>query len=240
MMKPPAAILGSFRTALDVRDTGTHTHSHRVAGYALVLGRRLGLSRNELITLEHGVFLHDIGKIHTPDRILKKAGPLSETEWKVMKSHAVTGYAMLRSIPSLETAAEIVLAHHERYDGTGYPHRLEADDIPLGARICSVADCLDALTASDRPYRRPLSFLEACRQIEAESGTHFDPQVVEAFLSVSPCEWQQLQGSVSPAVIRDLEWEKDAWPFRDLVFSGHFDKPVAKVIACPSVMHEPA
>lgn len=225
-------ILGSLVVSLDLRDPGTQVHSQRTTGYALVLGRLLGLSKEELLTLEQGSFLHDIGKIHISDRILKKQRPLSESEWKVMRSHTVTGYAMLSSIPALREAAAIVLAHHERYDGTGYPHRLRSEEIPLGARVCAVADCLDVLTASDRSYRRPMSFSEACRQIETERGRHFDPLVVDALLSISPLQWRQLSVSISRPSIRRMDWTRDLWPFREAVLSRCFDKVSAKVIAC--------
>jgi putative nucleotidyltransferase with HDIG domain len=133
MMKQATTALTSFEAALDSRGSATYAHCQRTAGMAVVLGRRLGLAQNHLLTLERGVFLHDIGKIHVPERILKKTGLLEETEWKIMRGHAVTGYAMLSSNSALTDVAAIVLAHHERYDGTGYPHRLEGDDIPLGA-----------------------------------------------------------------------------------------------------------
>ena len=202
-----------------------------MAGYALIVGRRLGLSKDALVALEQAVFLHDIGTIHIPDRILKKSEPLAEAEWKVMKSHVTIGYAMLSSIPGLEETAEVVLAHHERYDGKGYPHRLEGDDIPLGARICAVVDWLDTLT-SDQPYHRAVGFLHACKQIAARRGTQFDPKVVNAFLSVPPWEWRQLQTSVVLPLEPEMVNETGRRPFRELVFSGHFDKPAPKVIAC--------
>lgn len=225
-------MLGSLVTSLDLRDPGTHVHAQRTTGYALIIGRLLGLSKEELLTLEQGVFLHDIGKIHIPDRILKKPERLSESEWKVMKSHAVTGYAMLSSIPSLREAAAIVLAHHERYDGTGYPHRLRSEEIPLGARICAVADCLDTLTAPDRPYRRPLSFAEACRHIETQRGKHFDPIVVDGLRSLSPSQWRQLAVSIARPPIRRMDRTTDLWLFREAVFNRCFDKVSAKVVAC--------
>lgn len=185
-------ILSALGAALNAWDAGTHAHSRRLIYYALTLGRLLGLSPTELLTLERGVYLHDIGKICVSDGILKKPGQLSRTEWSEMRLHPVIGHGMTRSIAFLKEAAPIVLSHHEWYDGTGYPRRLKGSDIPLGARICSVVDTFDALT-SDRPYRYPISIAEACEQIRSESGTHFDPLVVDAFLAIPPAEWQELQ-----------------------------------------------
>jgi HD-GYP domain-containing protein (c-di-GMP phosphodiesterase class II) len=186
--------LRTLGTALHRRDTCTHAHSQRLIYYALALGRLLGLSQAELLTLKRGVFLHDIGKLHIPDDILRKPSPLSEVEWTVMKKHPLLGYGMLKSSPLLEDVAPIVLSHHEWYDGTGYPHGLSGEEIPIGARICAVVDMLDALTAN-RPYRRPVSFSTACECIWLEGGTHFDPLVVKAFLTIQSYQWQELQCS---------------------------------------------
>ncbi|MEW6543617.1 MAG: HD-GYP domain-containing protein [Nitrospirota bacterium] len=205
-----ASTLASFGSLLSLRDAETFAHSQRVIRYALKLGRRLGLAWEGLSTLGRGVFLHDLGKIHVPKTILNKPGPLSEAEWVVMKRHPATGYGMLRTAPHLEDEARIVLCHHEWYDGTGYPQGLKGEQIPLGARICAVVDMLDALTSA-RPYRRSVSFAEACEQIRSERETHFDPFVVEAFLSISGAEWQALKEEdhglrsfVSPFAARPL------------------------------------
>ena len=172
-----AAALTSFEAVLDSRDSGTYAHCQRTAKIALVLGRIMDLSHEQLLTLERGVFLHDLGKIHIADRILKKTELLQESEWKVMRGHAISGYAMVSTNPVLTEVAAIVLAHPERYDGTGYPHRLEAEEIPLGARICAIADCFDMLTATDHAYRRPCTVSEACSYIQTQRGTHFDPRI---------------------------------------------------------------
>ena len=193
---PVESTLSALGAALNARDAGTHAHSQRLIYYALALGRLLGLPQKELLTLKRGVFLHDIGKISVSERILRKSGPLSRTEWVEMRLHPVIGYGMASSIPGLRAAAPIVLAHHEWYDGTGYPRRLKGSDIPLGARICSVVDTVDALT-SLRPYRSPLSMVKAYDQVWSESGTHFDPLVVDAFLAIPPAEWEQLQSSIT-------------------------------------------
>jgi len=194
------AILGSTFRALDAalqaRDLCTHTHCQRVIYYSLTLGRMMGLSEHELITLERGVFLHDIGKIHMPDSVLLKPGLLSDTERTVMQQHSQIGYEMLRHNPLLTDAAEIVLAHHERYNGSGYPMGLKGEDIPLGARICAITDTFDALT-SIRPYRTPMSFQDACDYIQSERGRHFDPHIVDMFTALPASQWQEVHRAAS-------------------------------------------
>jgi response regulator RpfG family c-di-GMP phosphodiesterase len=190
------AILGSTLRALDAalqaRDLCTHTHCQRVIYYSLTLGRMVGLSEHELVTLERGVFLHDIGKIHMPDSVLLKPGLLSDQERAVMQQHPAIGFEMLRHNPLLVDAAEIVLTHHERYDGSGYPMGLKGENIPLGARICAIADTFDALT-SVRPYRTPMGFEEACSYIQSERGRQFDPHIVDMFTALPPSQWQEVQ-----------------------------------------------
>jgi cyclic di-GMP phosphodiesterase len=191
-----ATILGSTFRALDAalqaRDLCTHTHCQRVIYYSLTLGRMMGLTEHELVTLERGVFLHDIGKIHMPDSVLLKPGLLSDQERAVMQQHPAIGFEMLRHNPLLTDAAEIVLTHHERYNGSGYPMGLKGDDIPLGARICAVTDTFDAIT-SIRPYRTPMSVEEACNYIQSERGHHFDPHIVDLFTALQPSQWQEVQ-----------------------------------------------
>jgi response regulator RpfG family c-di-GMP phosphodiesterase len=198
------AMLGStFRAlnaALQARDLCTHTHCQRVIYYSLSLGRMMGLSGQELVTLERGVFLHDIGKIHMPDSVLLKPGLLSETERTVMQQHPQIGFEMLRHNPLLTDAAEIVLAHHERYNGSGYPMGIRGDDIPLGARICAITDTFDALT-SIRPYRTPMSFEEACRYINSERGRHFDPHIVDVFTALPPSHWREVQRAANTSTV---------------------------------------
>jgi putative nucleotidyltransferase with HDIG domain len=231
-MKQVTTALTSFDAALDRGDSATYAHCQRTAGMAVVLGRRLGLTHDQLLTLERGVFLHDIGKIHIPERLLKKSGLLEEAEWKVMRGHAVTGYAMLSSNSALTEVAAIVLAHHERYDGTGYPHRLEGDDIPFGAKICAVADCFDMLTAADHSYRRAMSVSEAWTYIRSQQGRHFDPVVVEAFLSITPAQWRQFHAAFSAPHQRRLDWSTIRQPFMDDLNAAPFDNISAKVVAC--------
>ncbi len=202
------AILGSTFRALDAalqaRDLCTHTHCQRVIYYSLTLGRMMGLSEHELVTLERGVFLHDIGKIHMPDSVLLKPGLLSESERTVMQQHPTIGYDMLRHNPLLTDVAEIVLTHHERYNGSGYPTGLKGDEIPLGARICAITDTFDALT-SIRPYRTPMSFEEACNYINSERGRHFDPDIVDTFTALPPSQWQEVQRvAITSAALTNL------------------------------------
>ena len=175
--------LEALGSALDTRDIGTHSHSRRVVGYSLALARAHSLPESELRDIEHGVLLHDIGKIGIPDGILLKPGPLSPEEWKIMRTHPDLGRRMVEPIPFLRGAVPIVYHHHERWDGTGYPVGLGGEAIPLGARIFSVADAFDAMTC-DRPYSVAISFEAARREIERCSGTHFDPAVVESFLKI--------------------------------------------------------
>ena len=189
-------VLQEWGASLSQRDSGTHAHALRVIAYAHALGRVLGLSEVELTTLERGVFLHDVGKIVIPDEILLKPCQLTRPERAVMRRHPVIGHEMVVSIPRLGEAASIVLAHHEWYDGRGYPFGLQGQEIPLGARICAVVDTLDALT-SVRPYRRPVAFETACAYILSQRGTHFDPVVIEAFNAIPCWEWTLIRrGSI--------------------------------------------
>ena len=171
--------------ALDARDRETKGHSLRVMEYVTTIARRLGVdaSTTEFTNMQRGALLHDVGKIGVPDFILHKPGPLTPEEWDTMKRHPDIGHGMLRDISFLSGAAAIVHAHHERYDGKGYPNGLVADEIPLGARIFMVADTFDAMTTT-RPYRDALSAEMARDEIVRHSGTQFDPHVVQAFLAV--------------------------------------------------------
>ncbi len=183
--------LEALGAAIDLRDSETAGHSRRVCRYSVEIGKAMGLSGSQLKGLAMGAYLHDIGKLGVPDGILLKPGPLSSEEWKLMKRHAQAGYDFVKEIPFLAAAAEIILTHHERYDGSGYPRGFQAEQIPLGARIFAVADTLDAMT-SDRPYRRALPFEEAWETIRRGSGRLFDPQVVAAFLSIPEHTWQTI------------------------------------------------
>lgn len=184
--------LEALLAALDVRDTETEGHSERVAAYTMAIASRLKLDPSEVPHIERGALLHDIGKIGVPDSILYKPGPLTPEEWEIMKQHPVLGYRMCMKIEMLRSAAPIVLHHHERWDGKGYPYGLMGEEIPLGARIFAIADTLDAMT-SDRPYRKALSFAQAREEIARCAETQFDPALVEVFLTIPEEELQTIR-----------------------------------------------
>jgi response regulator RpfG family c-di-GMP phosphodiesterase len=186
------ATLQALVTALDLRDNETHGHSYRVVEYAVVVAERMGIGEPQLSWIRRGAILHDVGKIGVRDAILRKPGKLTAEEWDEMRRHPEMGYRTLKHIPFLDPALDIVLHHQERFDGTGYPHGLRGEQIPLGARIFAVVDTFDAMT-SDRPYRRALGIREVREEIERCSGTQFDPQVVKAFLSIDPSTWTRIR-----------------------------------------------
>ncbi len=187
--------LEAFSTALDFKDNDTGGHSQRVSMYAIEVARRMGISHDQLDVIGQGALLHDIGKIAVPDRILLKAGSLSEEEWVIMRKHPETGYHMLKTIQIPEPIAAIVRHHHERFGGGGYPAGLRGDQIVLGARIFSVADLYDAMT-SDRPYRKALSMDHVVAELKRISGTQLDPEVVEAFLGIPETVFTQLRATM--------------------------------------------
>jgi len=174
------ASLSVLSNAIEVRDQYTRDHVDRVMGYALVLAQELGWQGKQLEQLRFGSILHDIGKIHIRETTLRKTGPLTSEEWAEIKKHPVTGFEMIKDIPYLAPAIPVVRHHHERWDGDGYPDGLEADDIPLAARIVAVSDSFDAITTS-RPYRPARSPEDAYHEIVRNAGSQFDPRVVEAF-----------------------------------------------------------
>jgi len=165
---------------LDEREHKAGLHSKRVACHTLVLAQHFTNDPEMLRQVYWGALLHDIGKIGIPDAVLLKNGPLSASEWSIMRSHPERGYAILSRLPFLAEAARIVLFHHELYDGTGYPQGLAGEAIPWGARIFAVIDALDAIT-SDRPYHKGHSFDVAKAEILRLSGSHFDPCSIDAF-----------------------------------------------------------
>ncbi len=181
--------LEALVSALDARDRETKGHSFRVMQYTMDMARILGVAEGspEWVDIQRGALLHDIGKIGVTDSILHKPGPLTPEEWVEMKKHPRIGQEMLRDIPFLAGAAAMIMAHHERFDGKGYPEGLAGEGIPLGARIFVVADTFDAMT-SHRPYRRALPPEVSREEIIKNSGTQFDPRVVQAFLQVYP-DW---------------------------------------------------
>jgi len=183
--------------ALELKEGQTEAHSRRVTAFAIAIARAMGIppESREMRVIARGAFLHDIGKMAIPDTILRKPGPLTPEEVEVMRQHPYHGYQMLKMIPFLQEAAEIVHAHHERFDGRGYPRGSKGRDIPLGARITAIANTLDAIT-SDLPYRRAQSVQAARREIEAEAGQQFDPEIVKVFLSMSPSVWEELRKQI--------------------------------------------
>src|SRR6478609_1438984 len=185
------ATLKALTTALETRDQETHGHSERVVSYSLRLGREYGLNREQMKALEFGSLLHDIGKIGVPDSILRKPAKLTEEEWVLMREHQLHGQQILRGIKFLEGAARVVAQHHEKWDGSGYPLGLKAEDIDLNARIFAVADAFDAIT-SDRVYRRGKPYEAAAQELDDWAGRQFDPKVVDAFHRVPKEDWEEL------------------------------------------------
>jgi putative nucleotidyltransferase with HDIG domain len=186
----PRRMLQSLVTELQVRDAETYEHSQRVVGFSLRLARQLLLDRAQMESLALGALLHDIGKIRVPDAILHKPGKLTEAEWLRMRNHPLYGQQILSGIEFLEDASRVVVQHHEKWDGSGYPWGLAGRGIDRNARIFALADAFDAMT-SDRVYRAGSSYEEAAAELTQSAGTHFDPNVVEAFCSIPRQEWCQ-------------------------------------------------
>ncbi len=188
--------LEALGDALDLKDSETEGHSKRVTAYTIALARAMEISPGEVRVIARGAFLHDIGKMAIPDEILRKPGKLTPEEQELMREHCARGYQMLRKIPFLSEAAEIVFTHQEHYDGSGYPRGLCGTVIPVGARIFAVADTLDAIT-SDRPYRVARTFDAAREEILRCSGTQFDPAVVEVYLRIPNEVWLALRAEIT-------------------------------------------
>ena len=183
--------LRAMATVLDTRDTETQGHSLRVVSFTLKLAELMQISdKNTLKIYEYGALLHDIGKIGIPDAILRKPEDLSTDEWLIMKKHPTIGYNLLRRIKFLESSAQIVLHHHEAFDGSGYPNGLSGDNIPLGARIFKIADSIDAIT-SDRPYQKAMPFKTVSDELRKHSGQQFDPQIIAIFEKVGIDFWEK-------------------------------------------------
>jgi len=177
--------------ALDLKGAETEGHRQRVTAFCIPIAKAIPVPNGYLPILARAAFLHDIGKMAIPDSILRKPGPLNNDEKQIMRTHCEIGYNMLTKIPFLRDAAEIVLAHQEFYDGTGYPRGLMGEEIPLGARIFAVTDALDVMI-SDQPYRRAMPLSQAREEIRRCSGAQFDPKVVEVFLSLPESLWVEL------------------------------------------------
>ena len=180
-------------SALDLREHNTGLHSQRVREYTELIAERLEVDEKMKREIGFGALLHDVGKIAVPDQILLKPGKLTDGEWHEMRKHPEAGYRIVKRIGFLKDAADIVYAHHEQFDGSGYPRGLKGESIPLGARMFMVADAYDALT-SERPYRSPMTYEEAASEIRKLSGTHFDPVMVDTFMAIAPEQLQEIAG----------------------------------------------
>jgi PAS domain S-box-containing protein len=178
------ATLEGWSAALDLRDHETEGHTQRVTDMTMELAETMGIRPEELVNIRRGALLHDIGKMGVPDNILLKPDKLNEEEWQHMRMHAVYAYNLLSNITYLADALDIPYCHHEKWNGTGYPRGLKGEEIPLAARIFAVADVYDALT-SDRPYRVGWPPERALGYIREQSGSFFDPRVVDAFLAMT-------------------------------------------------------
>ncbi len=198
-----SATLEALGSAIDLRDGPTAGHSRRVLLYSLKIAEAIGGMEDQLKTLGMGAWLHDIGKLAIPDGILLKPGALNEQEREIMQRHVALGYDLVKGIPFLADAAEIILAHHERHDGSGYPRGLRGKDIPMFARIFAVADSFDAMT-SDRPYRSALPVQTARSVIDAGGGKLFDPEIVDVFFAVGEAAWQLISADSQTASIHKI------------------------------------
>ncbi len=172
-----------FSRLLDMRDKETEGHTQRVTEMTMALARAAGLGEDDLKNVWRGALLHDIGMLGIPDSIMKKPGQLSEQEWLIVREHPVYAQRWLSHVDYLEPALDIPYCHHEKWDGSGYPRRLKGAEIPMPARLFAVVDMWDALS-SDRPYRKAMPVQEARQYIQSQSGSHFDPQVVQLFLQL--------------------------------------------------------
>jgi HD-GYP domain-containing protein (c-di-GMP phosphodiesterase class II) len=212
--------------AIEAKDDTTGHHVERMVILSLEIARLYDLSDLEL--LRRTLFiaaLHDIGKVGIRDEVLHKPGPLTDEERAHIKTHPLIGAGIVSSLPGWEAISRGVLAHHEWWDGTGYPHGLAGENIPLEARIVAVADVFDALT-SRRPYRQPFSYTEARVHIELESGSHFDPQVVAAFLKASEARWEELRETAERATLETLLQR----PLSDLVLQTFPDLTTSEAV----------
>jgi len=179
-------------SALELKDAETLGHCQRVTAFTVIIAKTVPVPLDYLPILCRAAFLHDIGKMAIPDAILRKPGPLDEDEKQIMRTHCEIGYNVLTRIPFLREVAEIVLAHQEFFDGTGYPRGLRGEQIPLGARIISVANALDAML-SDCPYRSAFPMSQGREEIQRCAGTQFDPKIVKVFLTIPENHWVELR-----------------------------------------------
>ncbi|HEX6388486.1 MAG TPA: HD domain-containing phosphohydrolase [Solirubrobacteraceae bacterium] len=186
------ATVRALANAVEARDAYTGKHAERVAAYGLEIARAGGLTLADDPQVEFGFLLHDIGKVAVPDAILFKPEPLTKDERRLMERHTVIGFEILRDVSFLGEAKAVVRSHHEHWDGCGYPDQLEGETIPLAARVFAVADTLDALT-TDRPYRPGRSFADTRAIFTGASGTQFDPDIVDVFMTMSDDVFERIQ-----------------------------------------------
>ena len=178
-----APTIYALTAAIDAKDNFTFIHSMNVSKYAVMLAEALPMSDNDIEVVRVAGMLHDIGKISIPEHILKKTEGLTPEEYAIMKTHVENSIKMIRYLPNMDYVIPAVIAHHERYDGKGYPRGLKGTGIPLMGRILTIADCFDAMTAR-RPYKQERSIDYAAGELKKNSGTQFDPQLVPVFLSL--------------------------------------------------------
>ncbi len=189
-------VIEAFDAALEARDYKTAAHSKRVCAFAIALCRAMGMQAHEIAPIARGAFLNDIGKMSMPDEILRKPGTLTPEEQSVMREHPIRGYQIVRRFPFLSVRpAEIILTHHEWWDGRGYPNGLKEKSIPLGARIVAVAEAFDCIS-SDLPYRSAQPFSSAWKEISDWSGKQFDPDIVEVALRIPEGLWSELRRDI--------------------------------------------
>ncbi len=191
--------LEALVSALDIRDSETQGHSKRVVEYCTLIAEEMNIEDQQLVDIRNGALLHDVGKIGIPDSILIKPGKLTEEEWIIMKKHPVFGFKILNGIQFLKGSLPLVLHHHERWDGSGYPDGLKKDSIPLSARIFSIADTLDAIT-SPRPYRKISTYSDAAREIQEKSSVQFDPDISDVFLSIPKRNWIDIKNKITAEI----------------------------------------
>lgn len=207
-------VISAMVATAHARDHETIGHSFRVARYAVTLARTMGVEEAAMTAIEWGALLHDVGKIGVPESVLRKQGPLDPDEQAVMQEHPLRGYQMLKSLLFLGTGLDVVLSHHERWDGRGYPNGLRGEEIPLSARIFAVVDTYDAIT-SDRPYREARPHSAAVEELGRVAGHQLDPAVVEAFLEI-PAERLETLSDLT----RPVDDDTDSASFRVVVEEG--------------------
>jgi HD-GYP domain-containing protein (c-di-GMP phosphodiesterase class II) len=193
------SLICAFNQLLDLKDLNTGVHSTRLAEWAIHVASELGMEDRALADIEVASLLHDIGKIGIPDAVLNKPARLTQEEYDLMKKHPEYGWAVLRQVPGFEQASLLILHHHERYDGKGYPGGLKGEEIPIGSRIVAVIDAFDAMVSS-RPYREGLPVEEAVRRLKEASGTQFDPLVVNIFLPLAQAEMPSVFAAAGTAI----------------------------------------